>query len=101
MDVDIVLQDEDAAWKVGLRMREQAGGRPGRAPEIEYENADLLNWNLLPWRDATIDDVKAHSGIGANTADAAPAIADIDERLHDPRAAELALQTSPGSESDP
>ncbi len=98
MNLDLMLQDEEGAWKIGELMREKSGGD---SPEIDDENEDLLTWNLLPWRDATIADVKAHAGVGSNTADAAPGIADVDVRLHDYGAAELALQMSRGNAADP
>jgi tetratricopeptide (TPR) repeat protein len=82
-------------------MRRAAGGRPGRAPEYDYQNQDLVDWNLLAWRDATLADARAHAGVGTGTGAGAPAIADADERLHDPAAAQLQLQTAQGDASDP
>jgi tetratricopeptide (TPR) repeat protein len=76
-----------------------AGGRPGRAPELYYQNDDLMTWNLLPWRAAVVADVKAHAGVGSLVG--ASAIADIDARLHDTSAAQLELQTSQDAASDP
>jgi tetratricopeptide (TPR) repeat protein len=100
MNVDLILGDEEGAWRMGEAMRKKAGGRPGRAPENYYQNADLLGWNLLPWRDAAIADSKTHAGLGSNVTVDAPAIADIDVRLHDPADAELQLQTAQ-SNADP
>ena len=89
-----LLGEEENAWKAGEAMREAAGGRPGRAPETYYQNSDTLTWNLGPWLDATVADADASGGSGSNiTGVAAMTIADISVRLHDPAAAELALQT--------
>jgi tetratricopeptide (TPR) repeat protein len=101
MNIDLLLGDEQGARRMGEAMRKRAGGRPGRAPENDYENADLVTWNLLPWRDAVIADAKAHAGVGSLTSADAPTVADVDVRLHDPADAELQLQTAQGDASDP
>jgi tetratricopeptide (TPR) repeat protein len=89
-----LLGEEENAWKAGEAMREAAGGRPGRAPETYYQNSDILTWNLGSWLDATVADADASGGTGSNIGGvAAVLIADINVRLHDPAAAELALQT--------
>jgi tetratricopeptide (TPR) repeat protein len=95
------LGDEEGAWQEGERMRRAAGGRPGRAPELDYQNWDTLTWNLQAWRTATVADAMSHAGIGSQTNTAGPAIADIDARLHDPADAELQLQTGLASPDDP
>src|SRR5262249_52907940 len=100
MNIDLIRGDEEDAWRMGETMRKQAGGRPGRAPELAYQNVDLLTWNLLPWRDIEIADAKAHAGVGTGVGADGPAIADIDVRLHDPADAELQLQTAQGDASD-
>jgi tetratricopeptide (TPR) repeat protein len=95
------LGDEEAAWRAGTDMAEAAGGRPGRAPDVLYENWDALTWNLLPWLDATIADIDASAGAGSTTESEGIAIGDIQARLHDPNAAELALQTTKEDAKDP
>ena len=100
-NVDLLLGDEEGAWRLGEAMRWKAGGRPGRAPEHYYENADLLSWNLQPWRDAKLVDAKAHAGVGSNATESASEIADIDLRLHDMAAAEFQVQTAQARASDP
>ena len=95
------LGDEEGAWRVGRDMIEAAGGRPGRAPEVLYENWDSLTWNLLPWLNATVVDVDASAGAGTSTGSAGVSIGDIQARLHDPTAAELALQTTKEDPKDP
>ena len=101
MNVDGLLGDEEGAWRLGETMRRMAGGRPGRAPEILYQNVDLTTWNLLAWRAGVVADLKAHSGVGSGVTSGTMSIADIDARLHDPAAAELQLQTYQGDSSDP
>ena len=101
MNVDMMRQDEESAWRLGVRMRSMAGGRPGRAPDNLYQNLDNFTWNLLPWRDGQIADSQKHGGIGSALTASAPAIADVDQRLHDPAAAELQLQTAQADASDP
>ena len=96
-----LLGDEEGLWRTGEAMRRAAGGRPGRAPELYYENEDTLTWNLQAWRAATIADVAAHQGVGTGTASEGPAIADVDVRLHDYAEAEFQLQTAQGDAKDP
>ncbi|HEY6484713.1 MAG TPA: hypothetical protein VIY54_14400 [Steroidobacteraceae bacterium] len=88
------LGEEENAWQAGAAMRQAAGGRPGRAPETYYQNWDYLTWNLGPWLDETVADADANGGVGSNVGGVSGvAIADINVRLHDLAAAELALQT--------
>jgi tetratricopeptide (TPR) repeat protein len=101
MNSSWALGDEEGAWRAGEKMRQQAGGRPGLAPELQYQNWDTLTWNLQQWRAATAADAEAHQGIGTMTNSNAPSIADIDARLHDPQDAELQLQTAQGGAADP
>ena len=46
MNSQWLLGDEEGAWRTGEAMRKAAGGRPGRAPESDYQNPDTLTWNL-------------------------------------------------------
>jgi tetratricopeptide (TPR) repeat protein len=82
-------------------MRRAAGGRPGRAPEQNYENWDTLTWNLQAWRAADIADEEANQGVGSGSNPEGPDIADIDVRLHDPADAEFQLQTAQGDTKAP
>ena len=95
------MADEEGAWKAGEAMRAAAGGRPGRAPELYYQNVDTLTWNLAPWRAAIVADTEAHAGVGTEVTANGPSIADIDARMHDPVDAQLALQTAQGDATDP
>jgi tetratricopeptide (TPR) repeat protein len=90
----MLVADEEGAWKAGNEMRKVAGGRPGRAPEPYYQNWDYLTWNLKPWLESTVADAEANAGAGSGFISAGPSIADIELRLHDPEAADLALKTA-------
>jgi tetratricopeptide (TPR) repeat protein len=95
------LGDEEGAWRAGEDMRKAAGGRPGRAPDLFYENSDTLTWNLGPWLAATVADAEANAGVGTGGNTAGTTIADIYARLHDPEAAELTLKTTKEDPHDP
>jgi len=101
MNSQLNLEDEEGAWRSGEAMRRAAGGRPGRSPENNYQNWDLITWNLLAWRAETIADAEAHAGIGTGTTSNGPAIADIDARLHDPIDAQWRLETTQADPNDP
>jgi hypothetical protein len=90
----MILGDEEGAWKAGEVMRRVAGGRPGLAPEVQYQNWDYLTWNLKPWLESSVADAEANAGAGTGVISAGPIIADIETRMHDPEAADLALKTS-------
>jgi tetratricopeptide (TPR) repeat protein len=101
MNLDLLAGDEEGAWRLGQVMFQRAGGRPGHAKASDFENLDLVDWNLLNWREANLADEKAHGGVGSQATATAPAIADIDARLHDPADAELQLQTAQNDAADP
>ncbi len=95
-----MLGDEQGAWRAGEAMRAAAGGRPGRAPEIAYQDWDWLTWNLQAWRDGILDDAASHGGVGSEQSDIEPNLADIDVRRHDPDSAALHLELATNA-SDP
>jgi tetratricopeptide (TPR) repeat protein len=99
MNAQWSLGDEEGAWRTGEELRKAAGGRPGAAPDTEYQNWDDITWNLQQWRDTIIQDL--NTGGGTNTTAEGPAIAGIDVRMHDFAAAELALGTTNSDDSDP
>lgn len=66
-----------------------------------YQNQDTPTWNLGPWLDGLLADAAANGGVGTAISTAGPAIADIQSRLHDPEAAELALKTAKEDSNDP
>jgi tetratricopeptide (TPR) repeat protein len=96
-----ILGDEEGAWRAEEGMRKAAGGRPGRAPDLYYQNWDTLTWNLGPLLANTVADAEANAGVGTGGSTAGPSIADIHARLHDPEAAELALKTTMDDPRDP
>jgi tetratricopeptide (TPR) repeat protein len=97
----MMLGDEEGAWRAGKVMLAAAGGRPGRAPESDYTNLDLLTWNLQAGLDATLADAEANAGVGTAVNEAGSQIADVRARLHDPAAADLALKTAKDDPHDP
>ena len=97
----MMLGDEEGAWQAGEDMRKVAGGRPGRASEDAYLNWDYLTWNLQPWLDGLVADAQANGGAGTGANAAGPAIADIQSRLHNAEAADLALKTTKEDPHDP
>jgi tetratricopeptide (TPR) repeat protein len=96
-----LIGDEEGAFRAGEDMRKAAGGRPGRAPELYYQNWDTLTWNLQAWLDAQLADAESNAGTGTGVATAGPAVADVQARLHDPEAAELELKTTNDDPHDP
>ena len=101
MNNQLLVGDEEGAWRTQEAMRQAAGGRPGRAPELYYQNSDVLTWNLQAWQAAVVADVAANRGIGTGTSANGPSVADVDIRLHDDADAEFQLQTAQGDAKDP
>ncbi len=100
MNTQMMLGDEEAAWRTGNAMLKVAGGRPpGR--EGSLQNWDYLTWNLLQWRDAMIEDAARTGGVGSFSGTAGPTIADVQMRMHEPQAAELSLDTTKEDPNDP
>jgi tetratricopeptide (TPR) repeat protein len=92
------LGDEEGVVRVGAQLTRIAGGRPGRVPEIFYQNYDQALWNLPAEHASEIADIEAHSGIGT-TGFASGAeslgVAQIEAQMHDVAAATLRLKTTP------
>jgi tetratricopeptide (TPR) repeat protein len=101
MNTDLLLGDEEGAWRIGQAMRGRLRGRSARDAAPDLVNADLVSWDLLPWRDALLADAKAHAGLGSHESDATPDIADVDARLHDLDGAQLQLSTAQARADDP
>ncbi|HEX2790449.1 MAG TPA: tetratricopeptide repeat protein [Steroidobacteraceae bacterium] len=95
------MGDEEGAWRAGEEMRRAAGGRPGAAPELYYQNVDVLSWNLGPWIDATVADVESHAGVGTSDSSSGLGIADVEARRHDVAAADLAIKTTKPDPTNP
>jgi tetratricopeptide (TPR) repeat protein len=96
-----LLGDEEGGWRVGESMRVAAGGRPGRASEFNYGIWDLLTWNLQAGLAAIAADTNLQGGASSSPLPAGPAIADIEARMHDPAAAQLAIDTTAPDDTDP
>ena len=92
------LGDEEGLVRVSEQLVLAAGGRPGRAPEHEYQNYDRTVWDLPAERAEAIADVESHNGIGT-TGSAGGAenlqIAQYEVQMHDVEAATLRLNTTP------
>jgi tetratricopeptide (TPR) repeat protein len=96
-----ILGDEEGAWRTGQVMLKAPGGRPGRAPDLYYHNLDELTGNLGAWLNSTVADAEANAGLGTGLTTSGPGIADIQSRLHDTDAAELAVKTMTEDPHDP
>jgi len=100
MNSTLIEGQEEEVWRTGRALSSAAGGRPGKAHEIYYQNWDTVTWDLLPWRAAVIADSEANGGVGTGTGANGVGQADVEMRLHDYAAAELDLQTARGDASD-
>src|ERR1700734_3551295 len=78
-------------------MLKAAGGRPGRAPEYQYQNYDSIVWDLSALRASNIADMESHSGIGT-TGGAGRSlnlnVAQTEAQMHDVEGAALRLKTT-------
>ena len=95
------MGDEEGAWRAGEEMKRLAGGRPGRAPEIQYQSWDLLTWNLAEFHSAIIADLDATGGGGTNFGAQWAYLAATQILLHDAQSAQLAISTAAYDEKDP
>jgi hypothetical protein len=73
--VKIELGDEEGAWRVGEDLRKAAGGRPGRAPEVDYGALDSITWNLPGMLAGLTADAQSTSGNGTLSFSAEPQFA--------------------------
>jgi Tetratricopeptide repeat len=97
------LGDEEGAIQEGRLMMRLAGGRPGRASEVLYQNYDEMVWDLPAERAGITADMESHGGIGTNVATIGPEnlqVAQVDIWMHDTEAAALRLQTTPIDEKN-
>jgi tetratricopeptide (TPR) repeat protein len=92
------LGDEEGLVRVSEQMMKAAGGRPGRAPEHEYQNYDRTVWDLPAERAEAIADVESHNGIGTRGSAGGAEnlqIAQYEVQMHDVEAATLRINTTP------
>ena len=95
------LAQEEDAWRAGEQMRTAAGGRPGKAPEIDFRMWDNMTRNLGARLNAFLADADANAGVGTLSGLAGLNVALMYEQLHDPSAADLALKTTVDLSGDP
>jgi tetratricopeptide (TPR) repeat protein len=95
---------EEAEMRIGKRM-EQAAKRgqwfAADVPDIDWQNLDDLRMDLIAEHKDYASDMHKNAGHGTGISEDAPLDAQVLTLLHDRRAAELELQTSPGSADDP
>jgi len=104
MDAFMGLGDEEGTVREGEQLLKAAGGRPGRAPEEDYQNWDEVVFNLAAFRASLIADMESHGGVGANGAANGSenlTAARIDVQLHDVDAATLRIKTTMVDEKYP
>jgi tetratricopeptide (TPR) repeat protein len=92
------LGDEEGLVRVSEQMMKAAGGRPGRAPEHEYQNYDRTVWDLRAERAEAIADVESHNGIGTRGSAGGAGnlqIAQYEAQMHDVEASTLRINTTP------
>jgi tetratricopeptide (TPR) repeat protein len=85
----------------GEAMRKTAGGRPGRARALDYQNWDALTWNLPASLAAIQADADTNAGVGTGEGSAGILSADIQARLHELDAADLSIRTAKQDQSNP
>ena len=81
-------------------MKQLAGGRPGRAPEIQYFNWDQMTWDIQAALSELVADLDSTSGEGTNFGAQWAFVPVLETQLHDPNAADLALSTAGYDEPD-
>ncbi|MGD0294401.1 MAG: tetratricopeptide repeat protein [Terracidiphilus sp.] len=104
MDAQGDLQEEEALMQTGLQMERIA--RRGHwfaknVREIYFQNLDRERWDLPTLHKELAEDMAKAGGHGGAVEEEAPIDAQFVAQMHDPRTAELELQTSPGAVSDP
>jgi tetratricopeptide (TPR) repeat protein len=104
MDNLLVLGDEEGDIRVGREMIKAAGGRPGKAPEFDYNNYDLEVYDLQADRAGNLANIATTGGTQTNASGSQILIvAQFDAQLHDVGTARLRLTTAvwdPKSHSD-
>jgi tetratricopeptide (TPR) repeat protein len=89
-----LLGEEEKAFPVNEQMIKLAGGRPGKAAELDYEPFDLEVYNLQTARKDILVDIAATGGItGAGANAEILSVAQFDVQLHEVDTASLRLMT--------
>lgn len=94
------LGEEESAWRLGAKMREAAGSTL-ISDEAYHGTPAVLSWDLPAQLAAMTMDADASGGFGTSDFSAGALLAQIHAHMHDPAAAELALETIPRNDSDP
>ena len=92
---------EEEVIRVAEQMMKLAGGRPGKASELLYQNYDNLVWDLPAAHAGMLADMESQGGIGTNSLNSgaeALTVAQIEVQMHDLETATLRLQTTPVNE---
>ena len=89
------LGDEEGLVRVGRQLTKIAGGRPGKASELNYSNYDQAIYGLTTARAALLVDAKSASTLSdQGSGPVILAVAQIDVQLHEPDTARLRLATA-------
>ena len=94
MEWMVGVGDEEGAYRAGEGMRKLAGGRPGRAREVQYLRWDLLTWNLSTAIAGFSADLDATGGMGTNFGAQWPWLAWMQALDHDPDAAQFTISNA-------
>jgi hypothetical protein len=97
------LGDEEGLVRVGQQMLKAAGGRPGKAPEYQFQNYDSIVWDLPAVHASNIADMESHSGIGTTSGAGGSLnlnVAQFEVQMHDVEGAALRLKTTPVDEKN-
>ncbi len=86
--------DDEGAWRAGMEMMRRAGGRPGRAPEINYGYWDQMTFNLQARLAAHLEDLAGTNGEGTNFGPSWAVEPTVQSLQHDPESAERTLGTA-------
>ncbi len=95
--------DEEGGVRVGEQMMKAARGRPGRAPESDYETYDELVWNQPGAHASYTADIELQGGVGTTTGASILENLDVASNevlMHDVEAAALRLKTTPIDEKN-
>ncbi len=104
INTQIILGDEESALQTAAEMERQTkrvGFFSERVKPLYFQNQEVLRMDLLQAHISTVADLEANQGLGSTVTQGAPGDAENLARMHDARAAELELETSPGQGADP
>ena len=100
----IISGDEEGALQTAAEMEREVkrlGFFSKPVNPTYFQNQEVLRMDLPVIHAVIVADMEGNQGNGTATAQDAPGDAEYLARMHDPRAAELELETSPGAGSDP